>query len=113
MAKKPQTPGKALGGGKSCFNPDGTYTKNGCDALRLAAKKLAAATSKIQSITEDRDAWLKDYPTLKGKEREQRAVQIVDAITGLKQYLAPRSSSMAAPWAGSSPGWTPASSTRR
>lgn len=88
MAKKPQNPGKALGGGTSCFQPDGTYTKNGCDALRLAAKKLAAATSKIQSITEDRDAWLKDYPTLKGKEREQRAVQIVDAITGLKQYRA-------------------------
>lgn len=86
MAKRPQTPGKALGGGTSCFQPDGTYTKNGCDALRLAAKKLAAAISKIAGLTADRNAWRKEFPTLKGEKRKDKAVQIVEAENSLKLY---------------------------
>lgn len=85
MAKKPQTPGKALGGGSACFREDGTFTKNACDALRTAAKKLAATSSKITSTTEDRDAWLKEFPTIKSQtEKKDRAVQIVEAIASLK-----------------------------
>lgn len=85
MAKQPT---KALNGGNSAFQQDGSWVLEVCQALRQTRKDYESAQSKLVQATEDRDAWTKelaemgDEPT---KAQMQRCAELVKTEQKIKE----------------------------
>lgn len=63
---------KALRGGSSSFDEKGAFAANVCAALREINRQHNEVTSKIVTVTQERDAWIKEFQEEKRNTDHQK-----------------------------------------